>query len=292
MKQQVNYIISELRGFFPEEELRELAYWIIEETTGMTRTQILTADKGTKNIPNIEIILQKLRTHEPIQYIFGHTEWMGLDLRVTPATLIPRPETAELVEWVLQVGDRDNPLQVLDIGTGSGCIAIALKKAAPKWQVMGIDISEEALAVAKENATRNKVEVNWLQADILSPIAHCPLPIADIIVSNPPYICNSEKKDMDARVLDYEPHSALFVPDTDPLLFYRQIARLALLPSTGTADSGRRNLPAKPIYMFFEINEAYGSDVCEMLRQIGYTNVQLKNDIYGKPRMVFGAITR
>lgn len=288
----INYIISELRGFFPEEELRELAYWIIEETTGMTRTQILTADKGTKNIPNIEIILQKLRTHEPIQYIFGHTEWMGLDLRVTPATLIPRPETAELVEWVLQVGDRDNPLQVLDIGTGSGCIAIALKKAAPKWQVMGIDISEEALAVAKENATRNKVEVNWLQADILSPIAHCPLPIADIIVSNPPYICNSEKKDMDARVLDYEPHSALFVPDTDPLLFYRQIARLALLPSTGTADSGRRNLPAKPIYMFFEINEAYGSDVCEMLRQIGYTNVQLKNDIYGKPRMVFGAITR
>ena len=292
MKQQVNYIISELRGFFPEEELRELAYWIIEETTGMTRTQILTADKGTKNIPNIEIILQKLRTHEPIQYIFGHTEWMGLDLRVTPATLIPRPETAELVEWILQVGDRDNPLQVLDIGTGSGCIAIALKKAAPKWQVMGIDISEEALAVAKENATRNKVEVNWLQADILSPIANSSLPIADIIVSNPPYICNSEKKDMDARVLDYEPHLALFVPDTDPLLFYRQIARLALLPSIGTADSGRRNLPAKPIYMFFEINEAYGSDVCEMLRQIGYTNVQLKNDIYGKPRMVFGAITR
>lgn len=292
MKQQVNYIISELRGFFPEEELRELAYWIIEETTGMTRTQILTADKGTKNIPNIEIILQKLRTHEPIQYIFGHTEWMGLDLRVTPATLIPRPETAELVEWVLSVCDTHQPLRVLDIGTGSGCIAIALKKAAPKWQVMGIDISEEALAVAKENATRNKVEVNWLQADILSPIAHCPLPIADIIVSNPPYICNSEKKDMDARVLDYEPHSALFVPDTDPLLFYRQIARLALLPSTGTADSGRRNLPAKPIYMFFEINEAYGSDVCEMLRQIGYTNVQLKNDIYGKPRMVFGAITR
>ena len=292
MKQLINYIISELRGFYPEEELRELAYWIIEETTGMTRTQILTADKGTKNIPNIEIILQKLRTHEPIQYIFGHTEWMGLDLRVTPATLIPRPETAELVEWILQVGDRDKPLRVLDIGTGSGCIAIALKKAAPHWQVTGLDISEEALAVAKENATRNKVEVNWLQADILSPIAHCPLPIVDIIVSNPPYICNSEKKDMDARVLDYEPHSALFVPDTDPLLFYRQIAALALQPSTGVAELQRSDLQTQPIYMFFEINEAYGSDVCEMLRQIGYTNVQLKNDIYGKPRMVFGAITR
>lgn len=274
MKQLIDYIISELRGFYPEEELRELAYWIIEESTGMTRTQILTDCKDTQNISNMEIILQKLRAHEPIQYIFGHTEWKGLDLRVTPATLIPRPETAELVEWILQEADRDKPLSVLDIGTGSGCIAIALKKAAPKWQVTGLDISEEALAVAKENAVRNKVEVNWLQADILSPIANNPLPIADIIVSNPPYICDSEKKDMDARVLDYEPHSALFVPDTDPLLFYRQIASLASSPSL----------------VFFEINEAYGNAVCAMMEQMGYSDVQLKNDMYGKPRMVFGAI--
>ena len=280
MKQQVNYIISELRGFFPEEELRELAYWIIEETTGMTRTQILTDCKGTQNIPNIEIILQKLRAHVPIQYIFGHTEWMGLDLRVTPATLIPRPETAELVEWVLQMADRDKPLKVLDIGTGSGCIALALKKAAPNWNVTGLDISEDALKVAKENAGRNNAEVHWLQADILSP--HCPGASSphhlhfDIIVSNPPYICNCEKKDMDARVLDYEPHSALFVPDTDPLLFYRQIASLA----------------TSPAMLFFEINEAYGSEVCEMMMEMGYTDIQLKNDMYGKPRMVYGSITR
>ena len=280
MKQQVNYIISELRGFFPEEELRELAYWIIEETTGMTRTQILTDCKGTQNIPNIEIILQKLRAHVPIQYIFGHTEWMGLDLRVTPATLIPRPETAELVEWVLQMGDRDKQLKVLDIGTGSGCIALALKKAAPNWNVTGLDISEDALKVAKENAGRNNAEVHWLQADILSP--HCPVASSphhlhfDIIVSNPPYICNCEKKDMDARVLDYEPHSALFVPDTDPLLFYRQIASLV----------------TSPAMLFFEINEAYGSEVCEMMMEMGYTDIQLKNDMYGKPRMVYGSITR
>ena len=280
MKQQVNYIISELRGFFPEEELRELAYWIIEETTGMTRTQILTDCKGTQNIPNIEIILQKLRAHVPIQYIFGHTEWMGLDLRVTSATLIPRPETAELVEWVLQMADRDKPLKVLDIGTGSGCIALALKKAAPNWDVTGLDISEDALKVAKENAGRNNAEVHWLQADILSP--QCPIASSphrlhfDIIVSNPPYICNREKKDMDARVLDYEPHSALFVPDTDPLLFYRQIASLA----------------TSPAMLFFEINEAYGTEVCEMMAEMGYADIQLKNDMYGKPRMVFGAITR
>ena len=292
MKQQIDYIISQLRGYYPDEELRELAYWIVEETTGLTRAEILIGCKDTKNIPNIEIILQKLRAHEPIQYIFGHTEWKGLDLRVTPATLIPRPETAELVDWVLSKCDKNTSLRVLDIGTGSGCIAIALKKAAPHWQVTGIDISEEALQVAKENAERNNVAVDWLQADILSPIANNLLPIADIIVSNPPYICEKEKKDMAPRVLDHEPHSALFVPDTDPLLFYRQIASLAFLPSTSVAELQPNDLQAQPIYLFFEINEAYGNELCDMMRQMGYSNVELKYDMYGKPRMVAGRIVR
>ena len=275
MKQQINYIISELRGFYPEDELRELAYWILEESTGMTRTEIFFGCKDTKKnvyAQEIEVILQKLRAHEPIQYVFGHTEWMGLDLRVTPATLIPRPETAELVEWVLHVADKNKPLRVLDIGTGSGCIAIALKKAAPNWQVTGLDISNEALEVAKENAQRNNVTIHWQQADILS---LCSLPMVDIIVSNPPYICEKEKVDMQARVLDYEPAKALFVPDNDPLLFYRKIA----------------SLKGAPI-LFFEINEAYGEQVCSMLRTIGYTNVERKEDIYGKPRMVFGRLTK
>lgn len=275
MKQQINYIISELRGFYPEEELRELAYWILEESTGMTRTEILFGCKDTKKnvyAQEIEVILQKLRAHEPIQYVFGHTEWMGLDLRVTPATLIPRPETAELVEWVLHVADKHRPLRVLDIGTGSGCIAIALKKAAPNWQVTGLDISSEALEVAKENAQRNNVTIHWQQADILS---FCSLPMVDLIVSNPPYICEKEKVDMQARVLDYEPAKALFVPDNDPLLFYRKIA----------------SLKGAPI-LFFEINEAYGEQVCSMLRTIGYTNVERKKDMYGKTRMVFGRLTK
>ena len=273
MKQQIDYIISQLRGFYPEEELRELAYWVIEETTGLTRTQILTECKGTQIIPNIEIILQKLRAHEPIQYIFGHTEWRGLDLLVTPATLIPRPETAELIDWILESCDRSKPLHVLDIGTGSGCIAIALKKSAPLWQVIGIDISPDALEIAHENAKRNSVEVEWTQADILSPITNYRFPILDIIVSNPPYICHREKANMDARILDYEPHSALFVPDDEPLLFYRRIAAMK---------------SAKSLY--FEINEAYGKEVCDMLKELGYTDIQLKHDIYGKPRMVFGRI--
>ena len=273
MKQQIDYIISQLRGFYPEEELRELAYWVIEETTGLTRTQILTECKGTQIIPNIEIILQKLRAHEPIQYIFGHTEWRGLDLLVTPATLIPRPETAELIDWILESCDRSKPLHVLDIGTGSGCIAIALKKSAPLWQVIGIDISQDALEIAHENAKRNSVEVEWTQADILSPITNYQFPILDIIVSNPPYICHREKANMEARVLDYEPHSALFVPDDEPLLFYRRIATMKVAKS-----------------LYFEINEAYGKEVCDMLKELGYTDIQLKHDIYGKPRMVFGRI--
>ena len=295
----MDYIISQLRGYYPDNELRELAYWIVEETTGMTRTDILIGCKDTKNIPNIEIILEKLRAHEPIQYIFGHTEWMGLDLRVTYDTLIPRPETSELVEWVLQLTDTSKPMKVLDIGTGSGCIALALKKNAPLWSVTGLDISQKALEVAKENAVRNHLQVDWIQADILSPIPntqypilHTPYPIPDIIISNPPYICDAEKRDMDARVLDYEPHSALFVPDTDPLLFYRQIASLAFLPIADVVEPQRSNLRAKPIDIFFEINEAYGNEVCAMMREMGYTHVELKYDMYGKPRMVYATITQ
>ena len=306
MKQHLDYIITQLRGYVAEEELYELAYWILEETTGLSRTQILMDCKDTKknvyeqekdsfhchrphfsattsgectseqaeakeaeNIPNIEIILEKVRAHMPIQYIFEHTEWMGLDLRVTPATLIPRPETAELVEWILQTANHYQPLRLADIGTGSGCIAIALKQTCPLWHVTGIDISQEALVVAQGNAQRNQVQITWKQLDILTES----IDSFDIIVSNPPYICQKEKADMDARVLQHEPHNALFVPDSDPLLFYRRIAQMR----------AAKNL-------FFEINEAYGKEVCDMLKQLGYQHITLKCDIYGKERMVYGTI--
>lgn len=288
MKQQIEYIISQLRESYSYEESRELAYWIVEEIYGLTRAEILIGCKDTKNIPNLEIILQKLRAHVPVQYIFGHTSWMGLDLRVTPDTLIPRPETAELVEWILQSVSVNANVRLVDIGTGSGCIAIALKHHAPKWQVIGVDISAGALEVAHDNALRNNVEVEWKQVDILSnnannriiPTANIANDLIHVIVSNPPYICEKEKVGMDARVLDYEPHSALFVPDNNPLLFYHRIASLPI------ADC------LSPCFLFFEINEAYGNEICEMMREMGYTNVQLKNDIYGKPRMVYGTIVR
>ena len=277
MKQVIDYIISQLRGYYADEELRELAYWIVEECTGLTRTEILIGCKDTKkNVfkQDLEVILQKLRANEPIQYVFGHTEWLGLDLSLTGATLIPRPETAELVDWILSVLDVSRGLRVLDIGTGSGCIAIALKKHAPLWDVTGMDVSEEALAVAAGNGRKNGVAVHWVQADVLADNT-----IAerrwDVIVSNPPYICEKEKVDMQARVLDYEPGSALFVPDDDPLLFYRRIASLK------AADM-----------VFFEINEAYGEQVCAMLCAMGYTDVELKMDMYGKARMVVGRIAQ
>jgi release factor glutamine methyltransferase len=280
VKQQIDYITSQLRGYIPEDELYELAYWIMEETTGLTRTQILMGCKDTKknvyeqekdpfHCHRLEIILEKLRAHTPIQYVFEHTEWMGLDLRVTPATLIPRPETAELVEWVKQPALLHQHLKVVDIGTGSGCIAIALKQACPTWDVTGVDISAEALSIAQENATRNQVQITWKQLDILSQN----IEPADIIVSNPPYICQKEKADMDVRVIEHEPHSALFVPDSDPLLFYRRIAEMKA---------------AK--HLFFEINQAYGQDVCNMLKQLDYQQITLKRDIYGNERMVYGAI--
>lgn len=271
MNDLVRYIASQLADLYPEPECRDMAWWIAEEATGMSRTQLLCGCKDTKIIPNLEIILSRLRQKEPIQYIFGHTLWNGLDLSVTPATLIPRPETAELVEFLLHSTQdiASRPLQVLDIGTGSGCIAIALKKARPHWEVYGADISEEALTVAKHNAEHNRAEVQFFRKDILSDEIGC----FDIIVSNPPYICEQEKETMERNVLDYEPASALFVPDNDPLLFYRRIASLRKAP-----------------LLFFEINEAYSQETMALLRILGYTDIHLINDIYGKPRIVSGKI--
>ena len=266
----VNDIVSQLDDIYSPSEARELAFWILEETTGLSRAAIL-ACKGTQNILNIKNILERLRKKEPIQYIFGHTQWFGLDLLVTKDTLIPRPETAELVELVLRMLPNDRPLRILDIGTGSGCIAIALKKRCPEWQVTALDVSEAALQVARENAARNGVEIEMIKADILSDeIGHF-----DAIVSNPPYVTESEKVSMESNVLDYEPASALFVPDDDPLLFYRRIAELHI---------GR--------WLFFEINEAYPKDQEALLTDLGYTDIQITNDIYGKPRIIQARSTR
>ena len=291
IRSQISTIQSQLEAVYPEDEARALAWWMMEEMTGLSRTQLQFGCKDTTFSSNMQEKLRenisRLLHFEPIQYIFGHTLWNGLDLKVTPATLIPRPETADLIEQISnlnsQISILKSPFRVLDIGTGSGCIAIALKKAHPEWQVTGMDISAEAIEVARENAQRNGVEVNFIQANIFSDeiggIEHF-----DIVVSNPPYICESEKKDMRPNVLNFEPATALFVPDSDPLRFYRRIAELFALPLQG---KGRERG-----YLFFEINEAYAAEMEHLLLQNGYTDIHITRDIYGKQRIIEGKIVK
>ena len=287
----IDYIVSRLTPIYSPEEAREIAFWVLEELTGQDRFT-LSACKDTKNISNIEIILERIIKKEPIQYIFGHILWSGLDLKLTSATLIPRPETAELVDWInnslnskllnqtATLNSKLSTLNCLDIGTGSGCIALSIKRHHPAWQVTGLDISSEAVAIARENALRNHLDVRFIEQDILSlnskllnqtATLHSTLYTLnyDIVVSNPPYVLESEKVSMESNVLDYEPSSALFVPNDDPLLFYRRIAELRL---------GR--------WLYFEINERFGAEVCDLLSSLGYIDIELKRDSYGKERFV------
>ena len=288
MKQIISQISLQLQTAYPEDEARSLAWWIMEELTGKSRTELQFGCKDTAFSSIMQEksqeIISRLLHFEPIQYIFGHTLWCGLDLLVTPATLIPRPETAELVERInkpTQTLPEGRALKVLDVGTGSGCIAIALKKAHPSWSVTGIDISPEAIAIAWENARRNKVEVNFQVADIFD--FNEENPKYDIVVSNPPYICESEKTSMRPNVLNFELSTALFVPDSDPLLFYRRIAELFSLPLEG---KGRER------GLFFEINEAFGEELMQLLDSLGYTDIQIHKDIYGKDRIIEARMAR
>ena len=214
--------------------------------------------------------ITRLQKQEPIQYILGYSDFCGLKFKVTPATLIPRPETSELVEWI--VSEANSNESILDIGTGSGCIAISLAHKLPQSKVTAWDISPDALAVATENSKANGCAVEFEEIDIL---AYKPTgELFDIIVSNPPYIKENEKAEMHSNVLDWEPHTALFVPDNDPLLFYRTIAEkgLVLLKPGGK--------------LYFEINRAHGKETVEMLKSLGYTGIELRKDFADNDRMI------
>ena len=214
--------------------------------------------------------ITRLQKQEPIQYILGYSDFCGLKFKVTPATLIPRPETSELVEWIASEANGNG--SILDIGTGSGCIAVSLAHKLPQSKVTAWDISPDALAVATENSKANGCAVEFEEIDIL---AYKPTgELFDIIVSNPPYIKENEKAEMHSNVLDWEPHTALFVPDNDPLLFYRTIAEqgLVLLKPGGK--------------LYFEINRAHGKETVEMLKSLGYTGIELRKDFADNDRMI------
>ena len=218
----------------------------------------------------LDNVIERLKKQEPIQYILGYSDFCGLRFKVTPATLIPRPETSELVEWV--ASEATGKESILDIGTGSGCIAVSLAHKLPQSKVTAWDISNEALAVASENSKENGQTVTFEQVDIL---AHEPTGKQfDIIVSNPPYIKENEKEAMHSNVLHWEPHTALFVPDSDPLLFYRTIAKNSLI----LLKPGAR--------LYFEINRAHGKETMEMLAALGYTNIELRKDFAENDRMI------
>jgi release factor glutamine methyltransferase len=247
----------------------------LQELKGWKRVDLALnpdAELGADEIEKWKAVLQQLEKQRPIQYIFGSTHFYGLDFNVTESTLIPRPETEELVEWIITENQDNGKIKILDIGTGSGCIAISLAKNLPDAQVFAIDVSADALAVAKSNAELNKVDVTFIQQDILA-VENLPEQF-DIIVSNPPYVRNLEKVEIKQNVLDYEPHLALFVDDNDALIFYRKIA---LLAKSNLPQSGR---------LYFEINQYLGEETATMLEDFKFENIVLKKDIYGNDRMI------
>ncbi|MDB4126475.1 peptide chain release factor N(5)-glutamine methyltransferase [Flavobacteriales bacterium] len=265
----IPYYIKQLNGIVQEREIISLAYISIDFLFGYNRSDcIIHSDKDiTSEVSDkINQIIADLKTNKPIQHIIGETEFYELKFNVNEHTLIPRPETEELVKWILQ----HEFTSALDIGTGSGCIAIALRKNKSA-EISAIDVSQSALLVAKENAKINGVEINFLLQDILKMIA---LPKVDVIVSNPPYVLDMEKEIMQDNVLNNEPHLALFVPDNNPLLFYKKIAELAF---TSLSKNG---------LLFFEINETFGMETVAMLNAIGFVDIELKKDINDKDRMI------
>jgi release factor glutamine methyltransferase len=257
-------------------EAAGIARIVLEDAFGV-RPNSADRDLNTSEEQLYRHIRFRLLRGEPVQYILGEADFYGFKFRVDPRVLIPRQETEELVHWVLESWKqhgRPSGCKLLDIGTGSGCIPISLKKLAPELEVTGLDVKEEILALAAENAQLNAAEVNWIRADILVENCWETLGRFDYIVSNPPYIPPSQQRLMPEHVLSHEPHLALFVPENDPLLFYREIGLFA----------SRNLLPDGAL--FFEINEFYADSLQELMRDIGFTDVEIKKDIGGKYRML------
>jgi release factor glutamine methyltransferase len=280
IKEYRNQFIQALTSMYGEGEAESFFYLILEEKQQLKRIDLALHPDLVFSEEEIVVwnsILEQLKLEIPIQYLLGKTSFYGLDFEVNENVLIPRPETEELVDWIVSnvlKNGRSKSIKILDIGTGSGCIAISLAKNLPNAEVFAIDVSEKALATAKKNAERNEVEVTFISQNILETLDLNQE--FDIIVSNPPYVRNLEKEEIKKNVLDNEPHLALFVEDNDALIFYRKIAELA---QKNLSNSGQ---------LYFEINQYLGKEMISLLEELNFKNVELRKDIYGNDRMILG----
>ena len=277
MEHITTYISDQLKDFYPPEEIRSMIRILLTKICGLSHNQqILCKDTHIpeKRKNRIYKIVDRLKKMEPLQYILGETEFYNCHIVLSPATLIPRQETEELVDIIIKENTGYSG-QIVDIGTGSGCIAVALAKNISGASVFGTDFSAEAIDIAKHNASINNVKIDFINEDIFKP-SKIFLLNAGIIVSNPPYVRNSEKAFMHRNVLDYEPATALFVDDANPLVFYETILEIAVK----ILQIGGK--------IYFEINEALGSEMSDLLENFGYTDIKLINDINGKERFIKG----
>ena len=278
IKNLKSHFFSELQTIQEESEIESFFFILTEYLFNLKRIDIsLNPDfeVSETDLEKWKTIISELKTEKPIQYITGEAWFYGYRFEVNENTLIPRPETEELVEWIVESTKHEAgslKLNILDIGTGSGCIPISLKKEIPNAGVFTIDVSEKALEMARKNAVDNEVEVNFMLKNILE--TDSLVEKYDVIVSNPPYVRNLEKQEIKKNVLAYEPHLALFVEDSDALLFYRKIAQLAL---TSLTPNGK---------LFFEINQYLGKETVELLENLGFKNIELRKDFVGNDRMI------
>ena len=274
LKESFQHFQHLIQNTYQADEARSIAQLVFKDVLGYDTIKLILNENDLLPAPlfeQLDQIAYLLNQHQPVQYILGHEEFMGMKFNVNPNVLIPRPETEELVLWIIEDHKSSKNLNIVDIGTGSGCIAISVKKNIPQANIDAIDVSKDALSIASKNAINNKVEVNFINADILVDNLSKEY---DIIVSNPPYVLDKEKSLMQKNVLDYEPHLALFVEDHNPLLFYDRIENLAL-----------KNLRKGGI-IYFEINEAYANETMDLFDKSDWVNIELRKDIRGKDRMI------
>jgi len=279
IQQAYQLLVQQLFTLYSDREAQQVADWVLEHITGFKKIDRVLNKQFLLN-NNQQDLLKKytaqLLDHTPVQYVLEEAWFAGMPLYVNPHVLIPRPETEELVEWIINdYTFSANPnLSIADIGTGTGCIPIALKKKLTKAAITAIDVSPDALAVAQRNANKLKADIDFIQADILDSEQWKPLNLFDVIVSNPPYIAEKEAAGMQPNVLQHEPHIALFVPDDDALLFYKAIADFGLAHLTNNG------------HIYLEINERLGKEVSQLLEHKGFTNIELRKDLQDKDRMI------